>query len=74
MGDTPSLLYLLDGNPVDPTKESWGGSFKKFKHSSRIILKRPSLVTESVAFCYISEFRFAAPKIEAEKESIQFHL
>lgn len=29
MGDTPSVLYLLHGNPEDPEGESWGGSFKK---------------------------------------------
>jgi hypothetical protein len=27
MGDTPSLAYLLRGNPDDPTGESWGGRF-----------------------------------------------
>jgi len=27
MGDTPSVLYLLDGDPNDPTSESWGGSY-----------------------------------------------
>jgi hypothetical protein len=31
MGDTPSLLYMMDGDPEDPTKESWGGSFIKIK-------------------------------------------
>lgn len=74
MGDTPSLLYLMDGNPVDPTKESWGGSFEKFEHSPRLIINSPSLVAESVAFCSILEFRFAGPEIEAEKESIQFYM
>lgn len=29
MGDTPSVLYLLNGNPENPESESWGGSFKK---------------------------------------------
>ncbi|GMQ25010.1 hypothetical protein Aoki45_16920 [Algoriphagus sp. oki45] len=29
MGDTPSVLYLLDGNLEDPSGESWGGSFIK---------------------------------------------
>ncbi|OOG75385.1 nucleoside hydrolase-like domain-containing protein [Algoriphagus sp. A40] len=29
MGDTPSVLYLIDGNPQDPEGESWGGSFLK---------------------------------------------
>ncbi len=28
MGDTPSVLYLLHGDPGDPTGDSWGGSFQ----------------------------------------------
>ena len=32
MGDTPSVLYLLNGNPDDPEGESWGGSFVKTGH------------------------------------------
>ena len=27
MGDTPSILYLLRGDPNDPTHESWGGRY-----------------------------------------------
>jgi hypothetical protein len=27
MGDTPSLLYLLRGDPDEPTAEHWGGAF-----------------------------------------------
>src|SRR6185295_11932859 len=37
MGDTPSLLYLMDGNPNNPMRESWGGSFEKFNHSPRVV-------------------------------------
>lgn len=29
MGDTPSLLYLLRGDPDDPTAPHWGGAFVK---------------------------------------------
>lgn len=29
MGDTPSVLYLLHGNPENPEGKSWGGSFSK---------------------------------------------
>ncbi|GAA0879118.1 hypothetical protein GCM10009119_20860 [Algoriphagus jejuensis] len=29
MGDTPSVLYLLNGDPENPEGESWGGSFQK---------------------------------------------
>jgi hypothetical protein len=32
MGDTPSVLYILHGNPDDSEGESWGGSFLKTNH------------------------------------------
>ncbi len=32
MGDTPSVLYLLRGNPDDPTTGSWGGRFERDPH------------------------------------------
>ena len=37
MGDTPSLLYMMDGDPNEPSRESWGGSFAQMKYSSRRI-------------------------------------
>ncbi|MCL4215980.1 MAG: DUF1593 domain-containing protein [Candidatus Hydrogenedentes bacterium] len=32
MGDTPSVLYLLAGDPNDPAAEHWGGSFVATDH------------------------------------------
>jgi hypothetical protein len=32
MGDTPSVLYLMRGNPNHPAGESWGGSFVQTGH------------------------------------------
>lgn len=32
MGDTPSLLFLLRGDPDDPSRPSWGGSYVKTGH------------------------------------------
>ncbi len=32
MGDTPSVLYLLRGDPDDPTKDHWGGRFVADRH------------------------------------------
>jgi len=72
MGDTPSLLYMMDGNPEDPTRESWGGSFEKFDYSPRAVLDHATSIKDTVAFCSIVEFRFKGPKIKADKESIQF--
>ncbi|GMV94444.1 MAG: hypothetical protein AMXMBFR82_42220 [Candidatus Hydrogenedentota bacterium] len=32
MGDTPSVLYLLAGDPADPTAAHWGGQYVKTDH------------------------------------------
>lgn len=32
MGDTPSVLYLLRGNPDDPSSDHWGGRFERDPH------------------------------------------
>ncbi len=32
MGDTPSVLYMLNGDPGDPEGESWGGSYRRNGH------------------------------------------
>jgi hypothetical protein len=34
MGDTPSVLYLLNGNQDDPTTSSWGGMFGTTGHGT----------------------------------------
>ncbi|HKJ42906.1 MAG TPA: nucleoside hydrolase-like domain-containing protein, partial [Sunxiuqinia sp.] len=34
MGDTPSVAYLLNGDPDDPQGEGWGGSFTKLPYSA----------------------------------------
>lgn len=55
MGDTPSLLYMMDGDPDDPTRESWGGSFQKINHSSRSVFKRNTTLADTVTVCSIVE-------------------
>lgn len=72
MGDTPSLLYLLNGDPENPLGESWGGSFEKISRSARVIFDRPTTLQDSVAFCTIVEFRFEGPKIEVPVNSEVF--
>ena len=34
MGDTPSVLYLLNGNPKQPTAPHWGGMFRVTEHEN----------------------------------------
>lgn len=72
MGDTPSLLYMMDGNPDDPFKESWGGSFEKLNHSSRVIYKRNTTLVDTVNVYSLLEFRLKGPKITIPSDSACF--
>ncbi len=61
MGDTPSLLYMMDGDPNNPYRESWGGSFVKFNHSPRIIYNRNTTLADTATVCSVMEFHFKGP-------------
>lgn len=61
LGDTPSLLYMLHGNPADPGGESWGGSFEKAGWSSRVVLTRQAVATDTVPHDGILELRLDGP-------------
>lgn len=62
MGDTPSLLYMMNGNPDDPEGESWGGSFEPIFESPRSIFNRNSTLKDTVAVYSVVEFHFKGPK------------
>lgn len=34
MGDSSSVLYLMDGDPTKPTEPSWGGKYRKTQYSN----------------------------------------
>jgi len=72
MGDTPSLLYLMQGNPDDPTGESWGGSFEPISRSARVVFDRMTTLADTVAFCTVIEFRLKGPEINVPADSAVF--
>jgi hypothetical protein len=74
MGDTPSLLYMMDGDPNDPMRESWGGSFEKSNHSPRIIFTRNTTLADTVTVCSILEFHLKGPRIKIPSDSACFTL
>lgn len=74
MGDTPSLLYMMDGNPDNPQRESWGGSFEKFTHSPRVIFDRATTLKDTVPVYAIIEFRIKGPEINIPSDSVCFTL
>lgn len=74
MGDTPSLLYMMDGDPDDPFKESWGGSFEKLKYSSRIFFNRSTTIADTVPVYSMVVFRFKGPVVNIPRDSACFTL
>lgn len=64
MGDTPSLLYLMHGDPNDPMGESWGGSFEPLKRSPYIVFDRPTTAKDTIPVYSVIEFRIKGPIVE----------
>lgn len=57
MGDTPSLLYVMSGDPADPSGESWGGKFRKIKRSPRTIYDRVTTEQDTIVANGMMEIR-----------------
>ncbi len=74
MGDTPSLAYLMKGNPDSPTGESWGGSFTPIDRSSRTIFERNTTTADTVTTYSTLEWRFKGPKLNIPEDSASFTL
>ena len=72
MGDTPSVLYMMSGDPDNPLTDSWGGSFMKISHSPRIIFHRNTTIADTVPVYSILEFHFKGPVINIPPDSACF--
>ena len=60
MGDTPSVAYLLNGDPDDPAGESWGGSFTKLSYSAYNHFKRHTSTSDTIPTYSVIEWDFDA--------------
>ena len=74
MGDTPSLAYLMFGNPLNPEGESWGGRFVPIRRSSRAIFERNTTTADTIPAYGIIEWRFKGPALPIAKDSTCFTL
>lgn len=74
MGDTPSLLYMMDGDPNVPTRDNWGGSFEKFSFSPRVVYNRNTTVSDTVPVYSIVELHFKGPRLNIPQDSACFTL
>lgn len=69
MGDTPSLLYMMDGNPSNPMRENWGGSYVKFKRIPRVLFNGNTSIRDTVTVFSIVEFMFKGPVVNISPDS-----
>jgi hypothetical protein len=72
MGDTPSLLYLMHGDPDQPMGESWGGSFEKLSYSPSVIFERNTTLSDTIPVYSIIEFHLEGPVINIPEDSSCF--
>jgi hypothetical protein len=68
MGDTPSVAYLLQGDPENPSGPSWGGSFAPLGHSSRRIFERSTDYSDTVPVFGLVEWVFEGPEQDKQSE------
>lgn len=74
MGDTPSLAYLMYGNPHNPQGESWGGQFTPISRSSRAIFERNTTTADTIPTYGVVEWRFKGPALAIPPDSACFTL
>ena len=61
LGDTPALLYMMDGDPADPTRESWGGSFELCPRTPRVVYNRATTAQDTAQIYSVIEWRMKGP-------------
>ncbi len=64
LGDTPSLLYMMDSNPAKPEQQSWGGRFVKCNRTPRVVFDRVTTAKDTAQICGIIEWRLKGPASE----------
>lgn len=65
MGDTPSVLYMLnykEMDPANPAAEHWGGRFERMSYSSRRVFDRPLTERDTVPVFSIVEMHIQGPE------------
>ena len=61
LGDTPSLLYMMHGNPAQPEQQSWGGKFVKCSRTPRSVFYGATTANDTAQICSIIEWHLQGP-------------
>lgn len=76
MGDTPSLAYLMDGNPDQPDAASWGGSFIPLDFSPYRVYDDHTSERDTLPAYAVVEWTFTDPEWQQDSgtESIWMNI
>lgn len=74
MGDTPSVGYLLRGNPEDPTSPSWGGQFVPVHARPNTVFHRNTTRDDIVEMFSLVEFVFQGPRLDMDRDTPVFKM
>ena len=61
LGDTPSLLYMMDGDPTNPEQQSWGGRFVRCNRTPRVVFHGATTAKDTAQVCGIIEWQLKGP-------------
>jgi hypothetical protein len=62
MGDTPSVGWLLHGNPADPSQPGWGGKFVRIWDDRKTVFNRLTTEKDQVEVFGVVEFALPVPE------------
>lgn len=74
MGDTPSVAYLLRGNPEDPTSPSWGGQFIPVHARPNAVFRRNTTKNDLVEMFSLIEYVFKGPHKDIDHNTPTFKM
>lgn len=74
MGDTPTLLYMMKGNPENPGGESWGGTFQPTSHRPKFVFHGHTALSDQIEVFSIVEWIFEGPDSGAANDEPQFQV
>lgn len=62
MGDTPTVGWLLHGNPEDPSQPGWGGRFVRVWDGRKVTFDRMTTEADKIEGCGEAEFALPLPR------------
>jgi len=74
MGDTPSLLYLMNGDTDKPDSEHWGGRFKSMPESPKYVISGKMCPNDTIPVYSLLEWRLNGPDLCIPSDSACFTL